>query len=459
MRKLVPAAPVRASPAGSGFAFCFVLCHTPTLLARQQAAFRSPGTGSSSGRQAAARRLFLEGTILIQAQPEVLNNWDWDKLQEKRSRQQGYTPPPPPPDDNDSEEPRQEERRRSPWGSGGDGQGGGRGPRLAQFRMPRMAGGSRGILVIIAVLVAVWLLSGIYIVNPDEEGVVLRFGKYDRSTVPGPHYALPIPIETVYKPKVTQVLRSEIGYRNVGQTTTFQQGRVRTMPQEASMLTGDENVVNVQFSVQYKIKDAVQYLFNVADPTAMVHNAAEAAMREVIGNNLIDAAITDGKLQIQSDATQLLQVILDRYGAGIQVLAVQLQDVHPPQEVVEAFKDVASAREDKSRIINEAEAYRNELLPTARGEASAIRNEAEAYAATRVQHAEGAANRFTALRVEYEKAPEVTKQRLYYETMEDILQKADEKVVMDGQAAQRALPYLPLPTLGGSAGVAKEAGK
>ncbi len=395
---------------------------------------------------------------MIQAQPEVLKNWDWDKLQEKRSRQQGYTPPPPPPDNNDREEPHQEERRRSPWGGG---QGGGRGPRLAQFRMPRMAGGSRGILVIIAVLVVAWLLSGIYIVNPDEEGVVLRFGKYDRSTVPGPHYALPIPIETVYKPKVTQVLRSEIGYRNVGQTTTFQQGRVRTMPQEASMLTGDENVVNVQFSVQYKIKDAVQYLFHVADPTAMVHNAAEAAMREVIGNNLIDAAITDGKLQIQSDATQLLQVILDRYGAGIQVLAVQLQDVHPPQEVVEAFKDVASAREDKSRIINEAEAYRNELLPTARGEASAIRNEAEAYAATRVQHAEGAANRFTALRVEYEKAPEVTKQRLYYETMEDILQKADEKVVMDGQAAQRALPYLPLPTLGSSAGgaAAREAGK
>ena len=266
--------------------------------------------------------------------------------------------------------------------------------------------------VLLAVLVAVWLLSGIYIVEPDEEGVVLRFGKYDRSTGPGPHYALPMPIETVYTPKVTQVMRSEIGYRNVGQSLTFQQGRVRTMPQEASMLTGDENVVNVQFSVQYKIKDAVQYLFNVADPTSLVHNAAEAAMREVIGNNLIDSAITDGKLQIQSDATQLLQTILDRYGAGIQVLAVQLQDVHPPQEVIEAFKDVASAREDKSRIINEAEAYRNALLPGARGEASAIRNAAEAYAATRVQNAEGAASRFEALRVEYEKAPEVTGQRL-----------------------------------------------
>ncbi len=378
----------------------------------------------------------------MSANPQVLNNWDWDKLQEKRSKQKGYTPPPPP-EGEDENGNRAKREWRTPAGGG---QGRGNGPRLTQFKVPQFGGG-HSLIAILVIVLLVWLASGIYIVNPDEEGVVLRFGKYNRSTGPGPHYALPIPIETVYKPRVTQVMRSEIGYRNVGQTTTFQQGRVRTMPQEASMLTGDENVVNVQFSVQYKIKDAVQYLFHVADPTAMVHNAAEAAMREVIGNNLIDAAITDGKLQIQSDATQLLQVILDRYGAGIQVLAVQLQDVHPPQEVVEAFKDVASAREDKSRIINEAEAYRNALLPTARGQASAIRNEAEAYSATRVQTAEGAASRFNVLRVEYEKAPEVTRQRLYYETMEEILQKADEKVIMDGQAAQRALPYLPLPSL------------
>ncbi len=389
--------------------------------------------------------------------PQVLKNWDWDKLQEKRSKQKGYTPPPRDPEPEEQGQDSEDRRNRGFFGggsgdeggsSGGSGRGNGRKPKVIAFKLPKSGfGNGKGVFVLLAVLVAVWLLSGIYIVEPDEEGVVLRFGKYDRSTGPGPHYALPMPIETVYTPKVTQVMRSEIGYRNVGQSLTFQQGRVRTMPQEASMLTGDENVVNVQFSVQYKIKDAVQYLFNIADPTSLVHNAAEAAMREVIGNNLIDSAITDGKLQIQSDATQLLQTILDRYGAGIQVLAVQLQDVHPPQEVIEAFKDVASAREDKSRIINEAEAYRNALLPGARGEASAIRNEAEAYAATRVQNAEGAASRFEALRVEYEKAPEVTGQRLYYETMEDILQKAQEKVVMDGQAGERALPYLPLPTL------------
>ncbi len=401
---------------------------------------------------------------------QVLKNWDWDKLQEKRAKQKGFNPPPR---DPEPEEPRPEkddrerrdffgggnDNRNTDNGGGGNGGGRGRGPRVVSFKMPKPGFASgRGMWLLFGILLIVWLLSGIYIVEPDEEGVVLRFGKYVRSTGPGPHYALPMPIETVYTPKVTQVLRSEIGYRNVGgQATTFQQGRVRTMPQEASRLTGDENVVNVQFSVQYKIKDAVQYLFNVADPTSLVHNAAEAAMREVIGNNLIDSAITDGKLQIQSDATQLLQTILDRYGAGIQVLAVQLQDVHPPQEVIEAFKDVASAREDKSRIINEAEAYRNAILPEARGEASAIRNAAEAYAATRVQNAEGAASRFTALRVEYEKAPEVTGQRLYYETMEEILKKAEEKVVLDGQAGERALPYLPLPTLTGKAPAAPTA--
>lgn len=379
---------------------------------------------------------------------QVLKNWDWDKLQEKRSRQSGYTPPP---EDNTGNDEGDHSEKRRPFRPFGGGNGGGNrngGENGEGFRIPRFKiPGSRGIFLIAGIIILLWLASGIYIVNPDEEGVVLQFGKYNRSTGPGPHYALPVPIETVYKPKVTRIMRSEIGYRNVGQSTTFQQGRVRMMPHEASMLTGDENVVNVQFSVQYKIKDAVLYLFNVADPTDLVHSASEAAMREVIGNNLIDSAITDGKLKIQNDATVLLQQILDKYGAGIQVIAVQLQDVHPPQEVVEAFKDVASAREDKSRIINEAEAYRNALLPAARGKASAIRNDAEAYAATRIQDAEGAASRFDAVRSQYEKAPQVTGERLYYETMESILGNVDEKILMDGQAAQRALPYLPLPTL------------
>ncbi|OXS28273.1 MAG: HflK protein [Desulfovibrio sp. MES5] len=374
-------------------------------------------------------------------------NWDWDKLQEKRQRQQGGNPPPRPqretePDDEGQERQQAPRAKRTPFNRPG---GGDDNPfkKLSQLRFPN----GRGFLLVGLGVVVLWLLSGIYIINPDEQGVVLRFGKYDRTEGPGPHYALPAPIESVYKPQVTQVLRSEVGFRSVGQSATFQQGQVRTVPEEASMLTGDENIVNVQFSVQYKIDDPVQYLFNVSAPTALVRNAAEAAMREVIGNSQIDSAITDGKLKIQSEATQLLQTILNRYGAGIQVLAVQLQDVHPPQEVIDAFKDVASAREDKSRIINEAEAYRNELLPKARGQAAAMLNEAEAYQATRVRNAEGETARFDALSAEHSKAPKVTEQRLYYEAMEDILANADEKVLMDGPAASRALPYLTLPGL------------
>jgi membrane protease subunit HflK len=381
-------------------------------------------------------------------------NWDWDKLQEKRQKQQGGQPPRPPRDPETEDDPREEEprrARRSDFGAGRPPLGDNPFKNLTQIKLPR----GRAVWLVALAVVGLWLLSGIYIVNPDEQGVVLRFGQYNRTEGPGPHYAWPVPIESVYKPQVTQVLRSEVGFRSVGQSATFQQGQLRTIPEEASMLTGDENIVNVQFSVQYKIGDPVQYLFNVSAPTALVRNAAEAAMREVIGNSQIDSAITDGKLQIQSEATQLLQTILDRYGAGIRVLAVQLQDVHPPREVIDAFKDVASAREDKSRIINEAEAYRNELLPKARGQAAALRNEAQAYAATRVRAAEGEAARFDALRVEYEKAPKVTEQRLYYEAVEEILRGAQDKVVLDGAAAGRALPYLNLPGL--SAPVAPKA--
>lgn len=383
---------------------------------------------------------------------QVLKNWDWDKLQEKRSRQSGYTPPPEDNTGNDEDDHSEKRRPFRPFGGGNGGgsrNGGdnGEGFRIPRFKIP----GSRGIFLIAGIIILLWLASGIYIVNPDEEGVVLQFGKYNRSTGPGPHYALPVPIETVYKPKVTRIMRSEIGYRNVGQSTTFQQGRVRMMPHEASMLTGDENVVNVQFSVQYKIKDAVLYLFNVADPTDLVHSASEAAMREVIGNNLIDSAITDGKLKIQNDATVLLQQILDKYGAGIQVIAVQL-----PGRPIRRRKSWKPSRTwpapAKTRAVSSTKQKptATRFCPLPGGKASAIRNDAEAYAATRIQDAEGAASRFDAVRSQYEKAPQVTGERLYYETMESILGNVDEKILMDGQAAQRALPYLPLPTPGGS---------
>lgn len=361
-------------------------------------------------------------------------NWDWDKLQEKRQRQP---------------------RNTSNGGGkdGGDGDNGDRRPPINfkpipgdPFRKIRQLGapGGNGLWLIAGGVVLLWMLSGVYIINPDEEGIVLRFGKYERTVGAGPHYHLPFPFETVYKPKVTQVMRGEVGFRSIGQGATFQQGQVRTIPEEASMLTGDENIVNVQFSVQYKIKDPVEYLFNVTNQAAVVRNAAEAAMREVIGKSQIDSALTDGKLKIQSDATELLQTILNRYEVGVQVIAVQLQDVHPPQGVIDAFKDVASAREDKSRIINEAEAYRNEVLPKARGMGAEMENQAQAYRETRLQGAQGETQRFLAVLTEYEKAKDVTKKRLYYEAMEDILKNATEKVILPRGTSDRVLPFLPL---------------
>lgn len=356
-------------------------------------------------------------------------NWDWEKLQEKRHRQP------------------------SGWGSGGNGGDDGdngtpRGPDFERFgesmKRLRELPIPHGKLIAL-VLFALWLLSGIFIIEPDELGVVLRFGKYDRTVEAGPHYHLPYPLERVYKPKVTQVQRVEVGFRSLAQGNTFQQGQSRVIPEEAAMLTGDENIVNVQFSVQFQIKDPVQYLFNVTNQAAVVRNAAEAAMREVIGNSRIDAALTDGKLQIQNESTVLLQEILDRYLVGVRVLAVQMQDVHPPKEVIDAFKDVASAREDKSRIINEAEAYRNEVLPKARGVVAERINQAEAYRESRVLQAQGEAQRFLSVLKEYNKAKDVTRKRLYYETMEELLaQPGMDKLIMPRDTAGKVLPYLPL---------------
>ncbi|WP_029898754.1 FtsH protease activity modulator HflK [Desulfohalovibrio reitneri] len=363
-------------------------------------------------------------------------NWDWEKLTEQKQRRGGG--------------------RRPQDDDGGNGGGGG-GPNglndlFEKFRNFRPSGGGK---LIILLVIIVWALTGIYIVEPDETGVVLRFGEFSRYTTSGPHYHLPYPIERVYTPKVTQVQSIEVGFRTPGRSTgNYNPSNARLVPDESLMLTGDENIINVQFIVQFKIKDAMNYLFNVVNPTETVHNAAEAAMREVIGKNKIDSALTAGKLQIQQECQLLLQEILDRYKVGLHVLSVQLQDVHPPDEVVDAFKDVASAREDRSRIINEAEAYSNDILPKARGQAAAIVNEAQAYKESEVLGAKAGAARFEAVLEEYVKAPDVTRKRYFIETMEDILSKdGAKKMILSDEAAKRALPYLPLGQ--GAQGVAR----
>jgi membrane protease subunit HflK len=301
--------------------------------------------------------------------------------------------------------------------------------------------GSHGFIPSIIVIVLIlWLASGIFFVAPDEVGVVKRFGKAVRTAMPGPNYHAPMPIETVMKPKVTRVQRLEIGFRSLGER---QKGRVRAVPGESLMLTKAENIVNLTFIVQYKIKDAAAYLFNVKDQDETVMAAAEAAMRETVGKNDIDDTLTTGKYQIQQDTKENLQAILDSYKAGIHVVAVQLQDVHPPEQVMAAFKDVASAKEDKSKLINEAHGYRNEILPKAKGKAAQITNDAIAYRESKIIQAQGDASRFSQMLAQYKMAQDVTKKRLYLEMMEEILPKVD-KIIVDKNVGRNILPHLPL---------------
>ncbi|MDL1970836.1 MAG: FtsH protease activity modulator HflK [Candidatus Desulfofervidaceae bacterium] len=283
-----------------------------------------------------------------------------------------------------------------------------------------------GLSLVIGILIVLWFASGIYIVSPNQVGVVKRFGKMVRMTLPGPHYHLPYPIETVLKPEVAKVRRQEIGFRTI---SVGPPAKYRIIPEEALMLTGDENIVSVEFIVQYKIKDPVHYLFNVKDIPKTVKDAAEAAMREIVGESSIDEVLTTGKFRIQQDTKKLLQSVLDKYQAGVSVVAVQLQDVHPPQAVVDAFKDVASAKEDMSKFINEAEAYRNDLLPKAKGQAAEIINQAMAYKETKIKMAQGEMERFLSRLKAYKMAPRITRERMYLETMEEILAKTQEIIV------------------------------
>lgn len=298
--------------------------------------------------------------------------------------------------------------------------------------------------LLLGVAVFLWLLSGIYIVAPDQRGVVLRFGKVVRETDPGPHYHLPWPLERVLRPSVTAIRKEEIGFRTVevGPPVRYQE-----MDAEALMLTGDENIVKLEFIVQYKVRaDATgtsDFLFNVRDPEGTVRAAAEAAMREVVGRNAIDEVLTEGKEVVQIEAQRVLQQILDLYGSGIEVVTLKLQDVDPPDQVSDAFKDVISAQQDKERLINEARGYANDVVPRARGQAAQVVNEAEGYGEAKVREATGTAKRFTALQEEYAKAKDVTRKRLYLETMESILPNAN-KIVMDDLAGKQAVPYLPL---------------
>jgi len=356
-----------------------------------------------------------------------------------------------------------QQRGGSPWGAppgGGNGNGSGRGPtppdidkiigefqnKIKNFLPGGNSSGGRSIGLILLILVFVWLASGLYRVLPDEQGVVIRFGKFIKTTQPGLNYHIPFPIEVVETPKVTKVNRIDIGFRSERDSGFSSGGGVADVPQESLMLTGDENIVNIDFSVFWVIKDAGKFLFKIQDPEGTVKAAAETAMREVIAKSEIQPILTEGRSKIEIETQEIIQGILDDYESGIQITQVQTQKADPPDQVINAFRDVQAARADMERSKNEAEAYANDVIPRARGEAAKILQAAEAYKNQVVAKAEGEASRFISIYNEYAKAKQVTQERMYLETMEKVL--ADiEKVIIEKNAGSGVVPYLPLPEL------------
>ncbi|MBM7624613.1 FtsH protease activity modulator HflK [Sporohalobacter salinus] len=300
---------------------------------------------------------------------------------------------------------------------------------------------------ILVVLLLLYLATGIYKVGPKEVGVVTRFGEYTRQVESGLNYHLPYPIETVYTPKVTEVRRIELGFRTIdpGPPAKYDQRK-----NESLMLTGDLAIVSAQAVIKYKIKDPIQYLFWIKNPNDTVQDASEAALRQVVGQNEIQDVLTRKKTAIQLEAKKLLQDILDEYQAGIHVNNFLFQDVSVPNPVEEAYRDVASAKEDKHKKVNQAQAYRSQIIPKAKGEASEIINEAEAYKAQRIAEAEGNVSRFNNLLVKYKAGKEVTRTRLYLETMSEILPNLNKVIV--GENSQGVLKMLNLDKIkkGGS---------
>ena len=304
-----------------------------------------------------------------------------------------------------------------------------------EIKIPKL---SLGVFPLVGIALLLWMLTGIYVVGPDEVGVVQTFGKYSRAAQSGLNYHFPFPIEKVSTPKVTEVKRIEIGFRTVGKN------QYQTIARESLMLTGDENIVDAEMIVQYKIKDPVAYTFNFIEPELTVRQAAEASLRTVIGRHNIDEALTSGKFMIQEEAKELIQIILDKYDTGILVVAVQLQDVSPPEQVIAAFKDVASAKEDKNRMVNQAEGYRNDIIPKARGEAQAEIREAEGYKKARIARAEGDVSKFNSVLKEYRKSKEVTEIRMFLETAEEILSNREKIIVPDGKEGSNLINLLNL---------------
>ncbi|HEX4302924.1 MAG TPA: FtsH protease activity modulator HflK [Rhizomicrobium sp.] len=354
---------------------------------------------------------------------------------------------------------------KGPWSRGpSSGGSGGGGPpdledmlRRGQDRLrgllPGRGFGTGGLIVALLVVVAVWLLSGIYFVESYEQGIVLRFGKYVARTSSGINYHLPWPIETAYRVNVTRPRQINIGFHAPDSDDAT--AAPEDVPTESDMLTGDENILNVNFTVLWVIKDAGEYQFNVEDPDTTIKAVAESAMREVVGRSQFENILTQDRETIQIEVKDLMQKTLDEYGAGVTITNVNMQKADPPSEVIDAYRDVQAARADQERMRNEAEGYANKVIPEARGNAARIVQDAEAYRQQVIAEASGQSRRFLSVLAQYRTAPDITKRRIYLETMTSVLAPMNKVIVDD--SAKGVVPYFQLPSMLGSGGAARPA--
>ena len=344
---------------------------------------------------------------------------------------------------------------QGPWGGGSGGGGGGMQPpdveealRRAQEKlksfMPGSGGSGKGIILVVIAVIALWLGSGFYRVQPDEQGVELLFGKFVKQTQPGLNYWLPSPMGTVYTPNVTRVNTITIGFRGGTGSGTA----TRDVPSESLMLTGDQNVVDIDFVVQWQIKSAADFLFNIRDPEGTIKIAAESALREVIGQATLESAITTGRASLDAQTQELLQKILDSYGAGVLISGFKMQEADPPQEVIDAFNDVQRAKQDQERSVNEANTYSNDIVPRAKGEAEKRTAEARGYKEQVTKEAEGEAARFISVYETYKTSKDVTTRRMFLERMQDVLSRSNKIIIDKGASGgSGVVPYLPLNEL------------
>ena len=347
----------------------------------------------------------------------------------------------------------------NPWGSGGNNPWGGGSSnnmdfedsikkakeRFGNFKI----GGPRNFTILIIVAIIIWLATGFYRVEPDEQGIELLFGKWNQTTTePGLHYFFPRPIGQTITPKVEVIRKINVGFRSASDLGfSSNTNAERKVIEESLMLTGDQNISDVRFTVLYKIKDAGNFLFNLRNPETTVKDMSESVMREVVGQRDLQFLLTEGRQEVEQVVRNLLQEILDFYKSGVMVQSIQLQSVDPPDQVIDAFDEVQRARQDKERLVNEANSYLNKIVPNARGEAAKLVEEARAYKEQVVKQAEGVAQNFIDVYNSYKDAKEVTRRRIYLETLREVLDGKNKIILDDNGSGQGVVPYLPLNEL------------